>query len=58
MEAYKRFLEISRRHSIGLILYSLCTALIFLELVIILIMYRTKGGVHGRQDTLYKQERW
>lgn len=53
VEDYQKFKRISRYHSVGLMIYSLCTFLIFIELVILLIMYRIKGGVHGRQDFLY-----
>lgn len=55
---YKRFVKISRWHSTGLILYSLMTMCIFLELVILLIVHKAKGGIGGKIDVLYVQERW
>jgi hypothetical protein len=51
---YVKFMQISRWHSIGLIIFTLTTFVIFLELSLLLIMYRVKGGVGGRTDVLYK----
>ena len=53
-----KFVKVSRWHSAGLILYTLCTILMFLELVIVLIAHKSAGGIGGRTDYLYVQERW
>ena len=57
-DIYIKFVKISRRHSAGLLAYSLITIMIFLELVIVLIMHRAKGGIGGKTDFLFVQERW
>ena len=53
-----KFIRVSRWHSAGLILYIFCTLLMFVELVIVLIAHKSKGGIGGRTDNLYIQERW
>ena len=54
LESHKKFLKITRYHSVGLLIYTICTVCIFMELVILLIVHRAKGGVHRREDFLYK----
>lgn len=51
---FQLYKAIQRKHSIALIVYSLCTCAIFVELVILLVMYRAKGGIGGRHDFLYR----
>ena len=39
VEALKKFIKISRMHSAGLIVYSVCTFLIILEILLLLFIY-------------------